>query len=601
MQGVEGPGRELWDAGEVVGHLVAAGSMFGFLAEHRADVFPDETYADLFAPPGVGRPSLPATRMAAVLTLQALHSLSDRETAEAVRCDLRWKVACGLSLLDEGFDPSSLVYWRRRIADSQRPHRINDAVRQVIEATGVLRGRRRRAVDSTVLDDAVATQDTVTQLIGAIRRVARQVPGAAEVIAAECRGHDYTQPGKPRIDWTDPQAKQELVSALVTDANAVVAALTGAGSDQVELDETAAAAVALLALVAGQDVEPAEGSDGRDGRWRIARRVAPDRVISTVDEQARHTRKSQHNRKDGYRAHLVNEPGTGLITDEVLTMAAGPENSDAAIAARFVANTVPNPNPNNQDRDEQAPSGDGPIAADLAAPGTDDAGTDDAGTDDAGTDDTDCVLTAVTDDHEGAVAAGAVAGSNGQGEGLTWYGDSAYGTGDLRAAIKQAGHDAVIKPKPVQPAVPGGFTLDEFSVDEDSGTVTCPAGQTRQLSPNRTVTFGVLCRDCPLRTRCTTSKTGRSLDLHEHDALLRAARADWAADPALGEDYRHHRPNVERTVAQVATQGGRRIKLRHRGTVKNNAWLKRRTAALNLRNLVGRGLARLDGTWVLAT
>ena len=598
MQGVEGPGRELWDAGEVVGHLVAVGSMFGFLAEHRADVFADETYADLFAPPGVGRPSLPATRMAAVLTLQALHSLSDRETAEAVRCDLRWKVACGLSLLDEGFDPSSLVYWRRRIADSQRPHRINDAVRQVIEATGVLRGRRRRAVDSTVLDDAVATQDTVTQLIGAIRRVARQVPGAAEVIAAECRGHDYTQPGKPRIDWTDPQAKQELVSALVTDANAVVAALTGAGSDQVELDETAAAAVALLALVAGQDVEPAEGSDGRDGRWRIARRVAPDRVISTVDEQARHTRKSQHNRKDGYRAHLVNEPGTGLITDEALTMAAGPENSDAAIAARFVANTVPNPNNQDrdeQDRDEQAPSGDGPIAADLAAPGSD------AGTDDAGTDDTDCVLTAVTEDHEGAVAAGAVAGGNGQGEGLSWYGDSAYGTGDLRAAIKQAGHDAVIKPKPVQPAVPGGFTLDEFSVDEDSGTVTCPAGQTRQLSPNRTVTFGVLCRDCPLRTRCTTSKTGRSLDLHEHDALLRAARADWAADPALGEDYRHHRPNVERTVAQVATQGGRRIKLRHRGTVKNNAWLKRRTAALNLRNLIGRGLARLDGTWVLAT
>ena len=109
----------------------------------------------------------------------------------------------------------------------------------MIEATGVLRGRRRRAVDSTVLDDAVATQDTVTQLIGAIRRVARQVPGAAEVIAAECRGHDYTQPGKPRIDWTDPQAKQELVSALVTDANAVVAALTGRRSDQVELDETA--------------------------------------------------------------------------------------------------------------------------------------------------------------------------------------------------------------------------------------------------------------------------------------------------------------------------------------------------------------------------
>jgi hypothetical protein len=200
------------------------------------------------------------------------------------------------------------------------------------------------------------------------------------------------------------------------------------------------------------------------------------------------------------------------------------------------------------------------------------------------------------------VAEGAVAGRRtGQGEGLAWYGDTAYGTGDLRDAIKQAGHDAVIKPRPVQPAVAGGFTLDEFTVDEGSGTVTCPAGQTRAMSPKRSVSFGALCRACPLRARCTTATTGRSLDLHEHDALLRAARAQWATDPALREDYRRHRPNVERTVSQVATQGGRRIKLRYRGTVKNNAWLKYRTAALNLRNLLGRGLARVHGTWVLAT
>ena len=97
--------------------------------------------------------------------------------------------------------------------------------------------------------------------------------------------------------------------------------------------------MALLALVAGQDVEPAEGSDGRDGRWRIARKVAPDRVISTVDEQARHTRKSPSNRRDGYRAHLVAEPETGLITDEALTMAAGADNADAAVAQTFLADT----------------------------------------------------------------------------------------------------------------------------------------------------------------------------------------------------------------------------------------------------------------------
>ena len=147
----------------------------------------------------------------------------------------------------------------------------------MVEQTGVLKGRRRRAVDSTILADAVATQDTVTQLVSAIRRVAREVPGAAEQIAAVCTGHDYSKPGKPKIDWDDPAAKDALVSALVNDANALVAALADA-----DLDEPAASAVALLALVAGQDVEPAEGSDGTDGRWRIARKVAEDRVISTV-------------------------------------------------------------------------------------------------------------------------------------------------------------------------------------------------------------------------------------------------------------------------------------------------------------------------------
>ena len=98
--------------------------------------------------------------MAAVLTLQALCDYSDRETAEAVRFDVRWKAAIGASLDDPGFDPSSLVSWRTRIARSERPYRVTGAVKTVIGQTGILPGRRRRAVDSTILADAVATQDT---------------------------------------------------------------------------------------------------------------------------------------------------------------------------------------------------------------------------------------------------------------------------------------------------------------------------------------------------------------------------------------------------------------------------------------------------------
>ena len=175
MQGVERADRELLDAEALVGHLVATGSMFAFLAGHRQDLFPDGEFEDLF-PSGKGRPSIPASVMASIMVLQTLHDLSDRETAEAARCDLRWKVATGMALDHNGFDPTTLVYWRKRLAKSDAPHRINEAVREVVEQTGILRGRRKRAVDSTILADAVATQDTITQLIAAIRRVGRPNP-----------------------------------------------------------------------------------------------------------------------------------------------------------------------------------------------------------------------------------------------------------------------------------------------------------------------------------------------------------------------------------------------------------------------------------------
>jgi hypothetical protein len=520
MQGRERVDRQLLDAGALVGHLVPAGSMFAFLAAHRGELFTDEDFADLF-PSGRGRPSVPASVMASVMVLQVLHDYSDAEAADAARCDLRWKAACGFPLDHAGFDPSTLVYWRRRLARSDRPHRINEAVARVIAQTGVLKGRRRRAVDPAILADAVATQDTITQLVAAIRRVARVVPGAAGQIAAVCTAHDYSAPGKPQIDWDDPQAKDTLVSALVNDANALLAVL-----DDGDLDEPGSSAAGLLALVAGQDVEPAEGSDGTDGRWRIARKVAEDRVISTVDPETRHTRKSPENRRDGYRAHLAACPETGIITGERLTRAAGEENSDAAVAAALLA-----------------AAGDGPAEV---------------------------------------------------------YGDSAYGTGDLRAALGEAGHTAVIKPRPLKPAVEGGFTLDDFTADENAGTVTCPAGVIRRISARRTVTFGAACRGCPLRARCTANKTGRVLILHPRDVLLRAARHDWAARPGLREDYKKYRPNVERVISQVASRGGRRLKLRYLGTARNNAWLKHRTAALNLRNLIIRGLAPENGAWALA-
>jgi transposase len=524
VQGRSVPDRELLDTAALVGHLVPAGSMYAFLAEHRQEVFPDGLFADLF-PSGRGRPSVPGEVIASVLVLQTLQDLSDAEAMDALRCDLRWKVACGLPIDHPGFHPTTLTVWRNRLRASDRPQRIFDAVRAVVDQTGVLTGKTRRALDSVVLDDAVATQDTVTQLIAAVRRVRREVPGAADLVAQRCHAHDWDDPGKPQIAWDDKAARDGLVSALVEDARAIVAAFAGADRDG-ELAEPAARALALLALVAGQDVEPADGSDGTDGRWRIARKVAEDRVISTVDPETRHVHKSVQRRQDGFKAHLAVEPDTGLFTAGALTKATGENN------------------------------------------------------------------------HEAVVGLGLLNGERGT---VQVLGDSAYGTGQARAALADTGHTAVIKPAPLRPAVPGGFTLDDFTVDQTAGTVTCPNGVTRHITARHTVTFGAACRSCPLRARCTTRKDGRSLILHPHDALLRAARRDWANNPDLAASYRQHRPMVERSIAWLVGPKGRCRQLRYHGVNANNWWLHTRMAAINLRRLLNLGLTRRGHRWTLAS
>jgi len=538
VQGRADPQREILDVESVAGHLLPTDGMFAFLAAHRGELFPEEMFADLFKPGG--RPSVPAEVMASVMVLQTLHHLSDAETVEAVTFDLRWKAACGLAVTASAFHPTTLTYWRGRLRRSSRPNRIFDAVKAVVAETGVLAGKTRRALDSTILDDAVATQDTVTQLIAAIRRVARVVPGAGVVIAQQCRGHDYTGAGKPRIAWDDEAARAELVDALVGDAHRLLGHLP-----EQELDAAAGEAVALLALVAGQDVEPAAGSDGCDGRWQIARRVALDRVISTVDPETRHAHKTRSRRQDGYKAHIVAEPDTGIITDTRLTPASGPAYADATVGVDLLLG--------------------GQTTPDSAVP-------------DAGPD----------------------AGPDGAGPEWEVLGDSAYGTAEALDELAHAGHTPIIKPWPLRPAVDGGFTLDDFQVteptDATAGWGRCPRGHIRPLSPARTVRFGALCRDCPLRAQCTTSKTGRSLTLHPLDRVARAHRVR-ARDPQFQAVYRHHRPMVERSIAWLV-RGARR--LRYRGVAANDQWLHHRVAAVNLRRLLQLGLTRRDGAWALA-
>ncbi|MGW1803342.1 transposase, partial [Streptomyces sp. NPDC001984] len=206
------------------------------------------------------------------------------------------------------------------------------------------------------------------------------------------------------------------------------------------------------------------------------------------------------------------------------------------------------------------------------------------------------------DNHEAAVAAGLLADEEQDAE-LTVLGDSAYGTGDLRAQLQADGHCLVIKPPPLRHAVPGGFTVDDFRIDTVAGTATCPAGHTANLGQvkvdgARTAQFKRACTGCPLRERCTTSKTGRTLNVHPQHELLSAARAQAATDPAWQDEYRRWRPPVERAIAWLVAKGNRRVP--YRGVIANNIWLHHRAAALNLRRLINLGLTRAGDTWRLA-
>jgi hypothetical protein len=242
---------------------------------------------------------VPARVVATVMLLQAYEGLSDGEAVDRLAYDLRWQAAAGVSVAAGSFHPTVLVGMRNRLRASDRPRRLFEDVGVVARAAGLLRGRRR-VLDSTPLHDAVATQDTVTQLRAGIRKLLmvadKHAPAvSAAVRAGLCREDDYAAAGKPPCDWDDPAAREALIDALVGDCHAALAALDGR-----RLPAPVAEAAELLALIAGQDVE-----QGEDGIFRIARKVARDRTISTVDTQARHGHKSRRRTFDGYKTHLA--------------------------------------------------------------------------------------------------------------------------------------------------------------------------------------------------------------------------------------------------------------------------------------------------------
>jgi Transposase DDE domain/Transposase domain (DUF772) len=540
---------------------VGPDSIYGVLHRECFNLFPDEMFADLFT--DVGRRSVPPMIVAVVMVLQRFEGLSDREAVERFAFDARWKYAAGgLDFDYPGFVHTVLVDMRARLARSKRPDRVFETTLAVAKSAGLV--GRRRVLDSTPLYDAVATMDTVTLVRSAIRGLLTVVDGglAAGLRSLLSRDDDYMSAGKPVCDYDDRAAREALVDVLARDAMALVDALDGRTLDT-EVDKAAR----LLATVVGQDL------DEVDGVFRIARRVAKDRVISTVDPDTRHGHKTSARGFDGYKGHLALDPDTEIITATTVTAA---NAGDADPAEDLLADDLPQPaSEGGDDADEDRPGG----RSDEVGAGSECGGV-------AGVVSEPDHAAADTD-TERSIAA----------QQLAVYGDAAYGAGPLLATLENAGARIMTKVQP-PPALGGRFAKDRFHIDLAAGTVTCPRHISVPIRPAKggggVAAFGTACAGCPLAAQCTASPGGRTVTIGAHEAQLARARVTQV-DPVWRADYTATRPKVERKIGHLMRRrhGGRRARVR--GTTKVAADFSLLAAAVNLARLGVLGLRRAAG------
>jgi transposase len=346
-----------FDAAELIGPL-PEGSFFALLAEHGERIVRDEDFADCYSE-GVGRPSIPPSRLARVLLLQYRAGCSDEQAMESVAWDLRWKIALGLPVDHAGWSPSTLTRYRARLLLHGKERLALENTLSLAEELGLLDAPAEQIVDSTPMLGAAATQDTVRLVRSGVKKLLDAV-GAVDEEAARCLDDglefDYARPSeKPDCRWREKSERERMLTRVAVDAERALRAVERA--EGLLGNEAVDDAHALLRELVGQDFDVDE-----DGIPRLHRGTRQDRILSVQDTEMRHGRKSRHQRFDGYKlsAAAANTPEPLITAVEV----APANEQDGPQAAALI----------DAQREERRPErllgdtayGIGPVRAELA-------------------------------------------------------------------------------------------------------------------------------------------------------------------------------------------------------------------------------------------
>lgn len=346
-----------FDAAELVGPL-PEGSFFALLAEQGDRIVRDEDFAACYSQ-RMGRPSIPPSQLAKVLLMQYRTGVSDEQAMECVAWDLRWKVALGLPVDHEGWHPTSLTRFRARLL-------LHELERVALERTLVLAGELgmvdgpvEQIIDSTPMLGAAATQDTVRLVRHGVKKLLDAVAAVEGEVAEQLdRGleFDYARPNdKPDCRWRERAERERMLTRVAEDAERALEAVEHAG----ELLEAEAVAGAhqLLRELIGQDfdIDP-------DGVPRLHRGTRSGRIISTVDTEMRHGRKSSQQRFDGYK---LTATATNTETPLITAVDVAPAGETDGPQAKHLIDSQPEHRRPRRVLGDTA-YGNGPVRAELA-------------------------------------------------------------------------------------------------------------------------------------------------------------------------------------------------------------------------------------------